>query len=126
MVEYCERGHVPWRLSDGQYPYSTRIRLAQPLDYKGVVYRFIWYTSMEDVNPAYQDKVEIPIRAGDWLGAMGSGNGVPHLHFGVLTDRSQRMTMPWRDIATLIWGLPSGVITVPGRAFPSPSPQDAS
>jgi hypothetical protein len=109
-VEYCERGHTAWLLPDGQYPYSCRIRLAKAIQVGNVTYRFIWYTHMEDANPALKDRYEVPVTAGLWVGLTGSGNGVPHLHFGVVADRPQTVTLPWRDVALLIWGQPNAAV----------------
>lgn len=117
-LEYLERSHTSWPLPDGQFPFSCRIRLKSPVTVDGVVYPFIWYTHMEAANPVLQDKTEVPVTAGTLIGLSGSGNGVPHLHFGVVADRAQTRTLPWRQVAQLIWGLPNTPVaasTVPSH-----------
>lgn len=116
VIEYAEHGHTPWGTVENvgiDTPNSVRLRLAQPIVQDGVTYRWVWYTHLSAIDVSIRDKFEVPIRAGAPIGRTGVGNKVPHLHFGVLADREQTITMPWRQVATLIWGEKNGVAPVP-------------
>lgn len=118
-VEYAERGHTPWyedtNLSTAIFdpPHSVRIRLDVPVVSNGTSYPFIWYTHLFKVDPSILDKREVPINAGAPIGSTGIGNRVPHLHFGIVFDRSQTKWVPHKEVARLIWG--------PGTASPQPT-----
>ena len=86
-----------------QVPWSVRIRLDDPFQYKGTTYRWIWYTHLTAVDDSIRDKFEISIKAGDPIGLTGFANGEAHLHFGILADQSQYVTMPFQDVADVIW-----------------------
>jgi murein DD-endopeptidase MepM/ murein hydrolase activator NlpD len=110
VVEYAEVGHTPWwedtNLATMIFdpPYSVRIRLDAPHQEGGVTYNFIWYTHLYKVDPSILNGSNIPIKAGDTIGITGIGNRVPHLHFGLIADRSQTNWVQHSKIATIIWG----------------------
>jgi murein DD-endopeptidase MepM/ murein hydrolase activator NlpD len=103
IVEYAEHGHTPWA-TPPDTPNSVRIRLHAPVVLHGITYSWIWYTHLSEIDSSIKDKFNVPIKAGAPVGKTGIGNKVEHLHFGVLVDQAQTQTMPWRDIATIIWG----------------------
>jgi N-acetylmuramoyl-L-alanine amidase len=86
-----------------QVPWTVRIRLKAPIKHEGTTYKWIWYTHLTSVDDAIRNKSEVPIKAGDPVGRTGYANGLAHLHFGILADRAQTITMSYQDVADLIW-----------------------
>ncbi len=145
VVEYAEQGHTPWyedtRLDvpGFQPPWSVRIRLATPIVHGGVTYPWIWYTHLSAVDSSIRGRSGVGIRAGAPVGRTGIGNKVAHLHFGVLHDQAQTVTMPMEQVRDLVWptapaapARPALRVTLassgqgdPGRVIPcSPAIQD--
>lgn len=110
VIEYAEVGHTPWWEDTNlatiifDPPHSIRIRLDVPIIHNGENYDFIWYTHLYKVDSAILNQSDIVIKAGDNIGLSGTGNRVPHLHFGVVQDRSQSDWMKHYHVAELIWG----------------------
>lgn len=116
VIEYAEEGHTPWiedtRLDvpGFQGPWSVRIRLATPIVQGGVTYPWIWYTHLSAVDASIRGKSGVGIRAGAPVGLSGIGNKVPHLHFGILHDQEQTVTMPMEHVRDLVWP-PGGAVS---------------
>jgi murein DD-endopeptidase MepM/ murein hydrolase activator NlpD len=109
LLEYAEEGHTPWWEDTSpqpgfQPPWSIRIKLNVPLVISNITYRWIWFTHMSYVEPSIRNRTNIKIKRGQALGKTGIGNKVPHLHFGIVADRSQTITLPHYKIAEMIWG----------------------
>lgn len=130
VLEYAEHGHTPWMEDTDlakpgiQYPYSIRLRLDTPIVLNGRKYPWLWYTHMTRLAPGIEDADELRVTAGQPLGYSGIGNTVPHLHFGVIADRQQEITMPFQQIAALIWDK-QHPDSDPGPG-PSPAPAPAA
>jgi hypothetical protein len=89
-LDYSERGHTRWT-NGRDTPNSVRLALDEPLAVGGGDRRrvtHVYYTHMASL--AYQQAEGAPTRrrvaAGEPLGVSGVGNGVPHLHLGLLCD----------------------------------------
>lgn len=89
-LDYAEKGHTHWT-HGRDTPFSVRIRLDAPIALDGghrVTH--VWYTHMAEL--AFEQAEGVPegerrrVRAGEKLGVSGIGNGVPHLHLGLLLD----------------------------------------
>ncbi len=89
-LDYSERGHTRWT-TGRDTPNSVRLALDQPLavgaaDPRRVTHAY--YTHMASL--VFQQTEGAPTRrriaAGELLGISGVGNGVPHLHLGLLCD----------------------------------------
>lgn len=113
---YSEPGHTPWYEDTNpdipglQGPHSILLRLDQPFSAYGLTVRFAWYTHLTRV--AYDVPDGGPprrVRAGELIGWTGIGNRVPHLHFGLLSARTQREGefLTDRQVADLIWPRPA-------------------
>lgn len=109
---YSEPGHTPWiedtnlDLPGFQGPSSVLLRLARPFQAHGLKVRYAWYTHLTRVEHQVSDgDSPRPVRAGDVIGWTGIGNRVPHLHFGLLSARSQRQGefLTDRQVAELVW-----------------------
>lgn len=109
---YSEPGHTPWYedtnpdLPGFQGPYSILLRLDEPFQAPGLTVRFAWYTHLTGVQHLVPDgTTPRRVRAGETLGWTGMGNRVPHLHFGLLSARSQREGefLSDRQVADIIW-----------------------
>lgn len=109
---YSEAGHTPWvedtnpELPGFQGPYSILLRLDKPFQVPGLVVRFAWYTHLTGVQYLVPDGTSPRrVRAGEALGWTGMGNHVPHLHFGLLSARTQRASefLTDREVADQIW-----------------------
>ncbi len=109
---YSEPGHTPWiedtnpDIPGFQGPNSILLRLARPFRAHGLTVRYAWYTHLTRVAHQVPDRGQPrPVRAGEVLGWSGIGNRVPHLHFGLLSARSQRdgEFLTDRQVADLLW-----------------------
>jgi murein DD-endopeptidase MepM/ murein hydrolase activator NlpD len=112
---YAEYGHTPWGTTENvgiDTPHSALIKLASPLTVDQTTYNFIWYTHLSALDMNLADgSPPIRVKAGDKVGKTGIGNKVPHLHFGVVQDRAQTVTLPQRRVADVIW--PAEALPVP-------------
>jgi murein DD-endopeptidase MepM/ murein hydrolase activator NlpD len=92
-IVYSERGHTNWGTVDNidiDTPNSVLIELDNPIEYKGKLYKYQWYTHLSTLNKEVSDSsLRVHINQGDSIGKVGLGNKVPHLHFGMLTDPEQ-------------------------------------
>lgn len=109
ILEYAEMGHTPWWEDTSpkpgfQPPWSIRIKMNIPLVINSITYLWVWFTHLSEVDVEIRNKRGLPIKKGQPIGRTGIGNKVPHLHFGILADRSQTTTLPHGKIAEMIWG----------------------
>ncbi len=106
-IIYAEHGHTPWGTSCNvgiDTPNSVLVKLKAPLTLDGVEYHYTWYTHLSSLDQHLPDgSTPKPIKVGDKIGKSGIGNQVPHLHFGIVQDRAQTVTMPQHRVADLIW-----------------------
>lgn len=110
-IVYSEWGHTVWGTTQRvgiDTPYSILIELDRPLEDRGKTYFYTWYTHLKSlVYNVPDDGNNGPrVKAGATLGYSGIGNGVPHLHFGILADRRQRGPSDWMAparVAELLW-----------------------
>lgn len=109
---YSEPGHTPWiedtrpDIPGFQGPYSVLLRLDEPFAAYGLTVRYAWYTHLSGVEHVVRDGGPTRrVRAGEVLGWSGMGNRVPHLHFGLLSARTQRdgEFLSDRQVADLVW-----------------------
>ena len=87
-LDYSERGHTRW-MTAPDTPFSVRIALDEPVAWTGQHrVTHVYYTHMSRLE--FEQPEGAPLRrhvvAGDRIGTSGIGNGVPHLHLGVLLD----------------------------------------
>lgn len=100
-IIYSEKGHTSWQ-ANHDHPHDTGnsvlIELDEPLKKNGKVVtapdgrpvKYIWYTHLSELTFDVKDgSAPKPIKAGELVGKTGVGNDNPHLHFGLLSDRSQ-------------------------------------
>ncbi len=90
LVLYSEFGHTPWNIPPDT-PGSVLIELDTPFQYGRKSFKYTWYTHLSRLHLDVPDgsRVHPHVKQGDYLGAVGRGNRVPHLHFGVVADRAQ-------------------------------------
>lgn len=100
-IIYSEKGHTSWQAND-KHPHDTGnsvlIQLDEPLKKNGKVVtapdgqpvKYIWYTHLSELTFNIKDgSAPKAIKAGELVGKTGTGNDNPHLHFGLLSNRSQ-------------------------------------
>jgi hypothetical protein len=108
FIIYSEKGHTPWN-KPPDTPYSVLIKLKEPFIYNKISYNYIWFTHLSKLEKVIKDNYYgshqlNPIKQGDAIGRTGTGNRIPHLHFGIVQDRAQTVYMNFNDIADIIWG----------------------
>ena len=93
VLIYEEFGHTKWGTTDNvgiDTAFCALLKLDVPQTINGIDYTLVWYCHMsrEDFN--------VPdggpgrhVKQGEEIGKSGIGNSVPHLHFGILTNRQQ-------------------------------------
>ncbi len=99
-IIYSEKGHTPWQASE-KNPHDTGnsilIELDEPLKKNGKIVttpdgkpvKYIWYTHMAELTHDVKEGSEPKrIEAGEIVGKTGVGNNSPHLHLGLLSNRS--------------------------------------
>jgi murein DD-endopeptidase MepM/ murein hydrolase activator NlpD len=86
-LDYAERGHTLW-MTAPDTPLSIRIALDAPVPWKGHHVTHVYYTHMSrlEVEQAEGSPLRRHVEAGELIGTSGIGNGVAHLHLGVLMD----------------------------------------
>lgn len=86
-LDYSEWGHTLWK-GKGDTPYSIRIKLDEPIPYKGHRVTHVYYTHLSKVmtEQAEGSETRKHVVAGEHIADSGIGNGVPHLHIGLLLD----------------------------------------
>jgi murein DD-endopeptidase MepM/ murein hydrolase activator NlpD len=88
VLEYSERGHTLW-IRPPDTPYSVRIALDEPVVWKdGHRVTHVYYTHLSQILFEQPEGAAAPrhVVAGERIGTSGIGNGVPHLHLGLLLD----------------------------------------
>jgi murein DD-endopeptidase MepM/ murein hydrolase activator NlpD len=108
-ILYSEWGHTPW-VNPPDTPGSILIEFDTPFYHNGKQYYYAWHTHMSELTRIVKDGngAYPTVTAGGYLGKTGLGNGVPHLHFGILSNRAQNDGdfMPPAELAKLLVGLP--------------------
>jgi murein DD-endopeptidase MepM/ murein hydrolase activator NlpD len=86
-LDYSERGHTLW-MTAPDTPLSVRIALDAPLPWKGHQVTHVYYTHMSRLEFQQPEGAaeRRHVEAGELIGTSGIGNGVAHLHLGVLMD----------------------------------------
>lgn len=89
-IIYSEYGHTRWK-TPPDTPYSTLIKLDEPITFEGRTAYYIWYTHLSELQYNVPDgsSKTIHVNAGDIVGKSGLGNKNAHLHFGVIINREQ-------------------------------------
>ncbi len=88
FLDYSERGHTRW-MTAPDTPFSVRIALDEPIPWEGQHHvTHVYYTHMSrlEVEQPEGAPARYHVVAGERIGVSGIGNGVPHLHLGVLLD----------------------------------------
>jgi murein DD-endopeptidase MepM/ murein hydrolase activator NlpD len=93
-LEYSEKGHTLWQTGKDTAN-SVRLRLDEPITWKdrhGKDRRIthVYYTHLSALDRNVAETAETSskphVAGGERLGISGIGNGVPHLHLGLLLD----------------------------------------
>jgi murein DD-endopeptidase MepM/ murein hydrolase activator NlpD len=86
-LDYAERGHTLW-MTPPDTPLSVRIAFDEPIPWKGHLVTHAYYTHMSrlDFEQAEGSVERRHVEAGERIGTSGVGNGVAHLHLGLLLD----------------------------------------
>jgi murein DD-endopeptidase MepM/ murein hydrolase activator NlpD len=105
-IDYAEPGHTRW-VGKGDTPNSIRLKLAEPIAFLGrtkssktaaskasdpakppPMITHVYYTHMASLALSKAEGSEgvLLVSAGQLLGVSGIGNGMPHLHIGLLLD----------------------------------------
>jgi hypothetical protein len=87
VLEYSELGHTLW-MGKGDTPLSIRLRLDDPLAVGTHRVTHVYYTHLSAVVTEQPESsvVKKHVVSGERIGTSGIGNGVPHLHLGLLLD----------------------------------------
>jgi len=115
ILEYAEAGHTAQMGQDSdptrpgvQPQLSFRIKLDKPFTYQGKTVNFVYGTHLSTLDPAVANKSGIKIKQGQRLGTMGQANNVPHLHLGLIGNRSQSEFLDFRQVDAVLGGRFSG------------------
>lgn len=87
-LDYSEWGHTLWK-SGKDTPYSIRLALDAPITWgDGHRITHVYYTHLSKVETTQAEgsKTRKHVDAGEKIAVSGIGNGVPHLHLGLLLD----------------------------------------
>ncbi|CAN5453407.1 hypothetical protein BH09MYX1_BH09MYX1_48610 [soil metagenome] len=86
-LDYSERGHTRWT-GPGDTAFSVRLKLEPPISWKGRKVTHVYYTHLSAVvtNQPEAASAKKRVVAGEPIATSGIGNGVPHLHLGLLLD----------------------------------------
>lgn len=86
-LDYSERGHTLWT-SGRDTPNSVRIALDAPIPWRGHRITHVYYTHLSSLETVQAEGAAARkhVVAGERIGVSGIGNGVPHLHLGLLLD----------------------------------------
>jgi murein DD-endopeptidase MepM/ murein hydrolase activator NlpD len=88
VLDYSERGHTLW-MTAPDTPYSVRITLDEPVPWKDqhrVTHVYYTHLSKLEVEQPEGASLRRHVEAGERIGTSGIGNGVAHLHLGLLLD----------------------------------------
>jgi murein DD-endopeptidase MepM/ murein hydrolase activator NlpD len=86
-LDYSEWGHTLWTRGRDT-PFSVRLALDEPIPWGNHRITHVYYTHLSEVETTQAEGVtnRKHVVAGEKLGVSGIGNGVPHLHIGLLLD----------------------------------------
>lgn len=89
-IIYSEKGHTPWT-TPPDTPNSILLKFKTPVYVNGKNWLYAWYTHLSELAFQVPDDGAHykEVKEGTYLGKTGNGNLVPHLHFGLLTNRQQ-------------------------------------
>jgi len=95
-LDYSEWGHTLWK-SGKDTPYSVRLALDSPIAFEGrgeaagakryITHVYYTHLSSVETTQAEGSTTRKHVEAGEKIAVSGIGNGVPHLHLGLLLDR---------------------------------------
>jgi murein DD-endopeptidase MepM/ murein hydrolase activator NlpD len=87
VLEYSEWGHTRWT-GRGDTAYSVRLRLDRPIQVGAHRLTHVYYTHLSAVVTEQHEAstTKKHVAAGERIATSGIGNGVPHLHLGLLLD----------------------------------------
>ena len=88
FVDYAERGHTIWTKAPDT-PLSVRIEFDTPILWRGKRITHAYYTHMSDLRFTQREGARddrLHVEQGQLLGVSGIGNGMAHLHLGLLLD----------------------------------------
>jgi murein DD-endopeptidase MepM/ murein hydrolase activator NlpD len=88
-LDYSEWGHTLWTRGRDT-AYSVRLKLDEPIPFgtEGRKVTHVYYTHLSKVETTQAENAEKKkhVEAGEKIAVSGIGNGVPHLHLGLLLD----------------------------------------
>lgn len=86
-LDYSEWGHTLWTRGRDT-PYSVRLALDEPIPWGEHRVTHVYYTHLSKVETQQAEGAATRkhVEAGERIGVSGIGNGVPHLHLGLLLD----------------------------------------
>jgi murein DD-endopeptidase MepM/ murein hydrolase activator NlpD len=87
-LDYSEAGHTRWTRGKDT-PNSVRIKLDRPIPWKdGHAITHVYYTHLSRLESIVHetDETKKRVDGGERIAVSGIGNGVPHLHIGLLLD----------------------------------------
>jgi hypothetical protein len=86
-LDYSESGHTLWKRGKDT-PNSVRLKLDTPIPWRERRITHVYYTHLSSLETVQRegDREKKHVDGGDKLGVSGIGNGVPHLHIGLLLD----------------------------------------
>lgn len=86
-LDYSEWGHTRWTRGRDT-PYSVRLALDEPIQWGELRITHVYYTHLSklETQQAEGSPHRKHVEAGERIGVSGIGNGVPHLHIGLLLD----------------------------------------
>lgn len=86
-LDYSERGHTIWTRGKDT-PLSVRIELDEPIVWGNERVTHMYYTHLSKLETEQAEGAprRRHVVAGERIGISGVGNGVPHLHLGLLLD----------------------------------------
>ena len=87
VLEYSEHGHTLWT-GKGDTAHSIRLRLDAPIPVGAHRVTHVYYTHLSALvtEQAESSATKKHVVAGERIATSGIGNGVPHLHLGLLLD----------------------------------------
>lgn len=87
VLEYSEHGHTLWT-GKGDTANSIRLRLDSPIPVGAHRVTHVYYTHLSALvtEQAESSATKKHVVAGERIATSGIGNGVPHLHLGLLLD----------------------------------------
>lgn len=122
-LDYSEWGHTLWTRGRDT-PFSVRLALDEPIPWKnGRRITHVYYTHLSSVATTQPEGTPTPkhVDAGERIGVSGIGNGVPHLHLGLLLDGqveqdSWEFILREDEIRDVMGGYKNGVVLKGGTS----------